>query len=181
MNSIPTIDISPYQFNDKFLENPSIKITDFGFYCNNSEKFNSSFGTQYYQAPEMILEGDCNSKVDIWALGCMLYELVTGEILFDPPEPNMNINHLSMMINLGKKFTSDYLSKTKRKKLYFNKNGRLHDHAHNRVNSSIEDIKTKLNNKKIYDDNLIDLLQQMLTLDPNIRICITSVLKHKWL
>ena len=40
-------------------------------------------GGPCYQAPELV-SGDhvYNNKVDIWALGCILYELVTGKRLF---------------------------------------------------------------------------------------------------
>ncbi len=40
-------------------------------------------GTVSYQPPEMV-HGHCVDarKADVWALGCILYEMVTGEVLF---------------------------------------------------------------------------------------------------
>ena len=58
-----------------------IKIGDFGI----SKQLESplkhtqtkNIGTFLYMAPEMILENEYNYKVDIWALGCIVYELCT--------------------------------------------------------------------------------------------------------
>src|SRR5436190_13307162 len=43
-----------------------------------------SRGTQGYRAPELLSDDPkFTKKVDIWALGCILYELVTGRKAFD--------------------------------------------------------------------------------------------------
>lgn len=41
-----------------------------------------SRGTQSYRAPELIAESIYTRKVDIWALGCIFYEIVTGQKMF---------------------------------------------------------------------------------------------------
>lgn len=40
--------------------------------------------TTYYMSPEIIL-GNCNftRSIDIWSVGCIIYELLTGKFLFD--------------------------------------------------------------------------------------------------
>ena len=64
------------------IENCNIKICGFG----NSKKINTygntSLGTINYMAPEMIQNEKYNNKVDIWALGCIIYELLTLNICF---------------------------------------------------------------------------------------------------
>ena len=127
----------------------------------------------------MILNGDCNSQVDIWALGCMLYEFITGELLFDPPDENINNIHLNMMQNLCGNFDKKYLSTTKNNKNYFNKMGKLINEV--LLKEDQLNIKKKLSNYSITEPNLIDLLEKMLILDPKIRINITSILNHPWL
>jgi len=42
-----------------------------------------SRGTPGYRAPELLNPGVYNEKVDIWALGCILYELVKQLPIFD--------------------------------------------------------------------------------------------------
>jgi serine/threonine protein kinase len=62
------------------------KIGDFGI----SKKLNRTkhaktkgIGTSYYMAPELLKkEGNYDNKVDMWALGCIIYELFTKEVCF---------------------------------------------------------------------------------------------------
>lgn len=55
-----------------------IKLTDMGL-AKRSENLCYSFcGTDEYLAPEMIAEKGHDFKVDIWCLGCMIYEMLFG-------------------------------------------------------------------------------------------------------
>jgi len=62
------------------------KIADFAFAtpgASNPELYSLEVrGTTCYRAPELILQHMFTRKVDIWALGCILYEMVTGHVLF---------------------------------------------------------------------------------------------------
>ncbi len=42
-------------------------------------------GTLPYMAPEQLRGGDVDSRADVWALGCVVYEMTTGERLFGGP------------------------------------------------------------------------------------------------
>ncbi|KQJ81950.1 putative cyclin-dependent kinase F-2 [Brachypodium distachyon] len=65
-----------------------VKICDFGsaLYCtHDAEECYYAAGTRPYSAPEMLLEkpGGYDALVDTWSLGCVMAELLTGEVLFD--------------------------------------------------------------------------------------------------
>lgn len=186
IESMPRIDDSVYDINEEYIKKPCIKITDFGFFCHKDEKFNKSFGTRYYQSPENILRGDCNEKVDVWSLGCMLYELVTGKILFNPESDekgSTDFHHLEMIINLCGEFNPKYVATMRNSNNFFNKKGKLDTMEYNSDfnNSTISKINNLLLKHNINDPNLTDLLNRMLDLDQNKRICITDILKHSWL
>ena len=63
-----------------------VKIGDFGI-CKqldfNNRYANTSVGTNNYMAPEVIKGESYNKKVDIWAFGCIIYELFTLNVCFE--------------------------------------------------------------------------------------------------
>ena len=72
-----------------------IKLTDFGL----SKMLNSSkdkaftvCGTLQYLAPEMFTNQGYDKNVDWWALGCLIYEMLTGKLPF-PIKRGMSINN----------------------------------------------------------------------------------------
>ena len=69
-------------------ENDKITITDFGLAKlkeNDYSKMNSVVGTMFYSCPEIIKNEPYNEKADIWALGCLLYEMCCLEPPFCTP------------------------------------------------------------------------------------------------
>ena len=57
----------------------NLKICDFGWCAENiNMKRNTFCGTYEYMAPEMIFHKDYDYRVDIWALGILLYEMLHG-------------------------------------------------------------------------------------------------------
>jgi serine/threonine-protein kinase len=61
-----------------------VKITDFGIAQVKSEQVNSEgiVGSPSYMSPEQVKEEPIEDKSDIFSLGCVLYELLTGEKAF---------------------------------------------------------------------------------------------------
>ena len=45
-------------------------------------------GTVSYISPEALKTGICAKYVDYWALGCILFEMLTGQIAFLCTDPN---------------------------------------------------------------------------------------------
>lgn len=63
-----------------------VKLGDFGISAalrSAQELRETVCGTPYYFSPEMCLNQPYNSKSDVWALGCILYELATLRNAFD--------------------------------------------------------------------------------------------------
>lgn len=83
-NGVIHADIKPENilFVDSHQE--SIKLIDFGsalFIEENSQHF--VMQTLPYRAPEIALLADYDYQIDIWSLGCVLYELATSNVLFN--------------------------------------------------------------------------------------------------
>ena len=61
-----------------------VRITDFGIARFKSEDTTSKgiFGSPSYMSPEQVKEEPVEDKSDIFSLGCVMYELLTGEKAF---------------------------------------------------------------------------------------------------
>ena len=63
------------------------KLGDFGLAAEGTSKrvqtSRYARGTASYRAPELVKDGKFNNKVDIWAMGCILFEVVFRKKAFD--------------------------------------------------------------------------------------------------
>ena len=57
-----------------------IKLIDFGFACKfvKDEGMTLILGSPLYMAPELVKKQVYDHKVDIWAVGCITYLLLSG-------------------------------------------------------------------------------------------------------
>ena len=90
---------------DKYFINPKILLTDFGLMQLHTVN-TKTVGSRYYRDPVIICGLPYNFTIDIFALGCTLYEIMTSEILFDVESNSLlrshdkNSVHLSMIMSL---------------------------------------------------------------------------------
>lgn len=61
-----------------------VKIIDFGNACWTHKQFASDIQTRQYRCPEAIIGAGYDTSADIWSAGCMIFEILTGDYLFDP-------------------------------------------------------------------------------------------------
>lgn len=62
----------------------NVKIADLGNSCWVDHHFSSDIQTRQYRSPEAILGSKYDTSADIWSVGTMCFELLTGDYLFDP-------------------------------------------------------------------------------------------------
>jgi dual-specificity kinase len=71
-----------------------IRICDLGGCCDENHSKSAIVSTRHYRAPEVILGLGWMYSCDLWSMGCIIYELATGRLLYDTHE---NVEHLHMM------------------------------------------------------------------------------------
>ncbi len=96
-NSIVHRDIKPQ--NILMTADKTLKVTDFGIARANVDETmtykSSAIGTVHYVSPEQARGGYTDERSDIYSLGIMLYEMLTGVVPFDHESPvTIAIKHL---------------------------------------------------------------------------------------
>ena len=86
-----------------------LKICDLGSASDVSEnEITPYLVSRFYRAPEIILGMPYDYAIDVWSVGCTLYELYTGKILF---AGRTNNQMLRSIMECRGKFTAKMLKK----------------------------------------------------------------------
>jgi len=170
-NKISKINLDKYDCSPEIFDNCEICLSDFGSFTYEGEYYEESYGTRYYRSPENILVGKSSYENDIWAVGCILYELLTGEILFNPSKDkkyDRDFYHLKLINELCGDFSINFLKKTNDYKKYFNGI----DLKLNKYHAFKENVENELNDKISDKDKsvLLDLFYRLLRINPSERI-----------
>jgi serine/threonine-protein kinase PRP4 len=98
-----------------------LKVCDLGSASDASENDITQYlVSRFYRAPEIILGMPYDFAIDMWSIGCTLYELYTGKILFTGRTNNQMLR--SMMECRGK-FSTKFLRKGQFTHLHFDEMG----------------------------------------------------------
>ena len=98
--------MKPLSFNDVERmqeEDKQVKLCDMGNACYIDKHYSEIIQTREYRSPEVIMNGDYDESADVWSLACMIFELVTGDYLFDPKKGKSfrkNDDHLALISEL---------------------------------------------------------------------------------
>ena len=161
-----------------------VKICDIGNACWFNYHFSTIIQTRQYRSPEVILGINYNETSDIWSLACIIYELITGDFLFNPESgPNFckNDSHLAKFIEICGKMPRNFIERGENWRKYFDRNGKLKrigEIPHiNLKNILVQKHKLKENEAQA----LWDFLKPMLEYFPEKRISARELLRHPWL
>jgi serine/threonine protein kinase len=69
--------------------NYNIKLCDFGTCLKFNDNTIYKKHTTYYKSPRIILKYPLDKNYDYWSMACTIYELITGEVLFNPFDENL--------------------------------------------------------------------------------------------
>ena len=70
--------------------------------------------SRFYRSPEVLLGLPYNQAIDMWSLGCILYELHTGDPLFNGSSEIDQMMKVTEMLSIPSDKMLDKGSKTKR-------------------------------------------------------------------
>uniref|UniRef100_A0A673GXQ9 Serine/threonine-protein kinase PRP4 homolog n=1 Tax=Sinocyclocheilus rhinocerous TaxID=307959 RepID=A0A673GXQ9_9TELE len=189
-------DIKP----DNILVNESktiLKLCDFGSASHVADnEITPYLVSRFYRAPEIVIGKPYDYGIDMWSVGCTLYELYTGKILF----PGSSNNHmLKLAMDLKGKMPNKMIRKGLFKDQHFDQNlnflyievDKVTEREKVTVMSTINPTKDLLadmiGGQRLPEDQrkkvmqLKDLLDGTLMLDPAKRISINQALQHPFI
>ncbi|KAG1465817.1 hypothetical protein G6F56_004811 [Rhizopus delemar] len=168
----------------KILLSTEIRLIDFGSATFEQDYHSAVVSTRHYRAPEIILGLGWSYPCDIWSIGCILIEFLTGDALFQTHD---DLEHLAMMEIVLNRIPLDLikLASPEAKKLF--ENGQLKYPNANTTKQSkkyvralrpLKDIVCPSPNTSNARLQFLDLLSTMLAYDPNQRISAREALRH---
>lgn len=170
-----------------------LKLCDFGnaMFAGKNE-ITPYLVSRFYRAPEIILGLPYDHPMDIWSVGCCLYELYTGKVLFPGPTNN---DMLRLHMELKGPFPKKMLRKGAFTEQHFDQD--LNFHATEEDPVTKKSIKRMILNIKPKDissiivgspgedpkmvANFKDLLEKIFVLDPEKRMTVTQALAHPFI
>ncbi|KAH8689946.1 putative serine protein kinase Sky1 [Talaromyces proteolyticus] len=106
----------------------SVKIADLGNACWVGHHFTNDIQTRQYRSPEVILGAKWGASTDVWSMACMIFELITGDYLFDPQSGTKygkDDDHIAQIIELLGPFPRSLCLSGKWSQEIFNRRGEL--------------------------------------------------------
>ena len=189
-------DIKP----DNVLVNEShnvLKLCDFGSAMfDGDNELTPYLVSRFYRAPEVILGLPYSHPMDLWSVGCCLYELFTGNIAF----PGRSNNHmLKLMLELKGPVPKKLLRRALFKDNHYDPMGVFSVVEEDPVTKKsirrlVRDAKPTKDLSKIFTRDsdmsdgerkkalqLADLLNQIFNIDPEKRITVLDALQHPFI
>jgi serine/threonine-protein kinase PRP4 len=181
-----------------------LKICDFGSAMFNADnELTPYLASRFYRAPEVVLGLPYSFPIDLWAVGCCLYELYIGKICF-PGKSNNEM--LKYFVEVKGAVPKKLLRKAAFKEKHFDRDGnlrvseidkvtgkvlfRVFDQNNTQASKSLENILVQncLEHSGGSDDSekkkvkqLADLLEKIFTLDAEKRISCADCLQHPFI
>lgn len=169
-----------------------LKLCDFGnaMFAGKNE-ITPYLVSRFYRAPEIILGLTYDHPVDMWSVGCCLFELYTGKVLF-PGATNNDMLRLHM--ELKGPFAKKMLRKGAFTELHFDPDLNFvaieEDPVTKKtvkrlVNMKPKDISSIVMSSPGEDPKMVanfkDLLEKIFILDPDKRITVQQALSHPFI
>ena len=194
-NRIIHCDLKPENVLLKQQGRSGIKVIDFGSSCYEHQRIYTYIQSRFYRAPEVILGAKYGMPIDMWSLGCILAELLTGYPIFPGEDEG---DQLATIIEVLGMPPQKLLEQSKRARNFISSKGyprycTVTTGNDNQVQLSggrsrrgkyrgppgSKEIITAL--KGCDDPLFLDFMKRCLEWDPNIRITPPQALRHAWL
>lgn len=155
-------------------------LADFGNSCWIDKQFATEVQTRQYRCPEVILGEPFSTPIDVWSLACMVFELITGDFLFNPQKGegySRDEDHLALISELlGELPESMRQGCGTNTKFFYNSDGQLRNISELQFWDLESLLKEKYHFKQHKAHSIAEFLLPMLECDPSRRATARSML-----
>ncbi|XP_075223369.1 stress-activated protein kinase JNK-like isoform X2 [Lycorma delicatula] len=158
----------------------TLKILDFGLARTAGTSFMMSpyVVTRYYRAPEVILGMSYKENVDMWSVGCIMAEMIRGEVLFPGSD---HVNQWNKIIELLGTPSLDFMMRLKPTVRNYVENLTYFEGSPFHELFPDEFFPSGSTDNDRLRDQARDLLSKMLVIDPEKRISVDGALMHPYI
>jgi serine/threonine protein kinase len=168
----------------KIDEDVKLKICDLGNGCWTHHHFSSEIQTRQYRSPETIIGLSYGTSADIWSFACMIFEMITGDFLFEPRKGHnfdKDDDHLAQMMEILGKMPKNIAFSGRLSKRFFDKTGHLLKIRGLQHWPLKKVLMEKYRFVESEAESLADFLLPMLEWYPEKRATAKEMLDHPWL
>ncbi|KAF6758026.1 CMGC/SRPK protein kinase [Ephemerocybe angulata] len=158
-------------------------LCDLGSSVWGEEEHREDVQPDVYRSPEVILGVPWSYEIDVWNIGCAIWDMFEGGHLFDGTDPEHGVYrgraHLAEMIALLGPPPPELVARGALSSKFFSENGQFQAGIPIPRSISLTDMETNLegSDKRMF----VEFLAKMLQWDPKNRQTPKQLLKDEWL
>lgn len=185
------VNLSEPEFNlkelidvDRVFAAGRVAIVDLGNACWIDHQFTGDIQTRQYRSPEVIIGAPYGTAADMFSVACLVFELLTGEYLFDPhsaPDYNRDEDHLAQMMELLGPMPRYLTNRGRYARDFFTRNGELRNVMYLRDYPLHMVLIHRFRYPPELADEIASFLLPMLEFDPQKRATAQDCLRHPFL
>jgi len=161
-----------------------VKVVDLGNACWTDHHFSEDIQTRQYRAPEVILGASYCTPADMWSVACLVFELATGDLLFDPTagdDYSRDDDHLAQALELLGPMPRHVALVGKHSRDFFNRKGLMRNIRKLRNWPLKSVLMEKYDIDRAEATLMSDFLEKCLRYATDTRATAAECLKHPWL
>lgn len=168
-----------------------VKLIDFGSSCFQTDEMTTYIQSRSYRAPEVVLGVPYDARIDVWSMGCVLAEMLTGYVLFQNDSVQTMLARIQGILGA---FPESLLTRGKDTHKYMTEESVIYERVRVMVDPDTEPLvrylmvypkrsclRKRLHLRRRESEEFVDFLAKLLMLDSEKRPTAAEALRLRWL